>query len=454
MWKQKSLNFIRLQCLSKRFLQRSARRQQYGWKRVDRVGLLRTNIAKRALVMKNCPGFHNQMLWYSTSVPHSMNAKPDNVIRNHAENKATQLTLKEIVEFSSPERFMEFASFIKRELPVRISHRVVELESLPYNLSDMPRFEWKCKCQSHEFSFVINKQNSILKLRNMYQLGFHLIRSLPEPIDNVSLATFVKGVESHFKTLANATEWLAAGITECTIHHPSQASQVRTCKFLNGFLDRFHASRIGTRLLTGQLCALYAQYYDSDGKPKAIKSGKSGALGIIDHNCSPKEVLQWAVDDASRMCHENFGKVPEVNIIDEQHIRFTYIPTHLHYILLELLKNSMRATCEHHKDLDESKLPPIEAIIVGSSASNEVTIKLCDQGGGIPKDNLDKIWLYSYSTVPPKDAKTKATPMAGLGYGLPLSRLHAQYFGGHLGVVSMHGYGTDAFLYLHFLISQ
>ncbi|ETO16775.1 pyruvate dehydrogenase kinase, partial [Reticulomyxa filosa] len=135
--------------------------------------------------------------------------------------------------------------------------------------------------------------------------------------------------------------------------------------------------------------------------------------------------------------------VLEVTILDEQNIRFTYIPTHLHYMLLEVLKNSMRATCEYHKGVEESKLPPIEAIIVRSSASSEVIIKLCDQGGGISKDTLDKIWLYSYSTMPPKDANKNATPMAGLGYGLPLARLHARYFGGHLGVVSMHGYELE-----------
>lgn len=41
--------------------------------------------------------------------------------------------------------------------------------------------------------------------------------------------------------------------------------------------------------------------------------------------------------------------------------------------------------------------------------------------------------------------------MAGLGFGLPLSRLYARYFGGDLMIVNMPGYGVDAFLKLNVL---
>merc|ERR1719477_35603 len=78
---------------------------------------------------------------------------------------------------------------------------------------------------------------------------------------------------------------------------------------------------------------------------------------------------------------------------------------------------------------------------------------------------MEKIWYYSFTTVEP-DRKPEGTaeakphsgggevganPMAGFGYGLPLSRLYARYFGGDLEVISMDGYGTDTFVYLKLL---
>jgi len=42
-------------------------------------------------------------------------------------------------------------------------------------------------------------------------------------------------------------------------------------------------------------------------------------------------------------------------------------------------------------------------------------------------------------------------PMHGLGYGLPLSRLYARYFKGDIKISSVHGYGTDVYVYLQSL---
>jgi pyruvate dehydrogenase kinase 2/3/4 len=42
----------------------------------------------------------------------------------------------------------------------------------------------------------------------------------------------------------------------------------------------------------------------------------------------------------------------------------------------------------------------------------------------------------------------RAAPLAGLGYGLPISRLYSQYFGGDLEIVNRPGQGVDAYIHL------
>ena len=74
---------------------------------------------------------------------------------------------------------------------------------------------------------------------------------------------------------------------------------------------------------------------------------------------------------------------------------------------------------------------------------------------------MKKIWSYLFTTADPSiqqrsvgcddDMNTDHSveaPLAGLGYGLPISRSYARYFGGDVSIMSMEVYGTDAFVHL------
>lgn len=78
-------------------------------------------------------------------------------------------------------------------------------------------------------------------------------------------------------------------------------------------------------------------------------------------------------------------------------------------------------------------------------------LQLSDRGGGIPYEKIDWLFQYMYTTAPqpsPSHCREGSAPLAGYGYGLPLSRLYARYFKGDLVLNSMEGYGTDAVIYL------
>ncbi len=75
--------------------------------------------------------------------------------------------------------------------------------------------------------------------------------------------------------------------------------------------------------------------------------------------------------------------------------------------------------------------------LIVSIASRCAAVAVADEGGGIPRSSLPKIWKYMYTTFPQNFSRVSGdggtpmdfsvnTPLAGLGYGLPLSRLHAR----------------------------
>ena len=73
--------------------------------------------------------------------------------------------------------------------------------------------------------------------------------------------------------------------------------------------------------------------------------------------------------------------------------------------------------------------------------------RISDQGGGIAPEDLTKVWQYGYTTIEHQDSSryqgtsdldpiwatrpesSAQYRMGGLGFGLPMSRLYAEYFG-------------------------
>ncbi|KAK9934128.1 hypothetical protein M0R45_021284 [Rubus argutus] len=334
--------------------------------------------------------------------------------------KQTGVSLRYMMEFGSQptHRYLLIsAQFLHKELPIRIARRAIELETLPYGLSDKP---------------------AVLKVRDWYLDSFRDLRSFPDIKDENDENDFTQMIKAIKVRHNNVVPMMALGVQQLKKGiNPKIIYEDRD--EIHQFLDRFYMSRIGIRMLIGQ----HVELHNPNPPPHCV--------GYIHTKMSPLEVARNASEDARSICFREYGSAPNVNIYGDTDFTFPYVPTHLHLMVFELVKNSLRAVQERFMDSDKVA-PPIRIIV--ADGIEDVTIKVSDEGGGIPRSGLPKIFTYLYSTASNHvDEQTDlgtgdSVTMAGYGYGLPISRLYARYFGGDLQIISMEGYGTDAYLHL------
>jgi pyruvate dehydrogenase kinase 2/3/4 len=93
-------------------------------------------------------------------------------------------------------------------------------------------------------------------------------------------------------------------------------------------------------------------------------------VGLISQHASPRDIALQTISDAAYICTRTHGDAPEVTIHGRTDLTFPYITSHLHYILLELLKNSMRATVEKH---GTDNMPPIRIVIADGEDNEDVS---------------------------------------------------------------------------------
>lgn len=285
------------------------------------------------------------------------------------------------------------------------------------------------------------------------------------------------------QTHANTIPVLARGFLECRKYiSPEEVTK---------FLDEHLRARIGTRLIAEQHIALHLSSQPrSQGKPEGLQALSPTQVGVIDTALRPADVTRHCETFVSEICELKYGVRPTVIINGLPDTQLAHVPTHLEYILTELLKNAFRATIERGKERDPIEVtitaspaspqpsqdasqaaePAPTPVSVGSPSSTDrtipcVTIRIRDRGGGISPETLPNIWAYSFTTFGEDEALDisngnidalnaisgaggDSSSLAGLGYGLPLGRAYAEHFGGAIAVQSLWGWGTDVYLNL------
>lgn len=232
---------------------------------------------------------------------------------------------------------------------------------------------------------------------------------------------------------------------------------------------------------------------------KYYKNSRGEHVGAVCLNTKPALILGEACAQAQNVCKRQFGCVPQVTVNgldadeffnpDNGHLRdatsFPYVDIHLYYIFFEVLKNACKSSIMKARSEDASPEIAI-SLLVGSSMDeeNERCIKIADNGEGMDRPHLQKVWSYFYSTEntpapvlnSPEGAENlfnnSTVPRVSLernsgslnlltvandqshdarvstGLGLPVSRVLARYFGGEIVMNSIPQNGSDVYIYL------
>uniref|UniRef100_A0A9J8ASV2 Protein-serine/threonine kinase n=2 Tax=Cyprinus carpio TaxID=7962 RepID=A0A9J8ASV2_CYPCA len=335
------------------------------------------------------------------------------------------LSMKQFIDFGSENACVKTSfTFLRQELPVRLANIMKEIDLLPDNLLRTP---------------------SVRLVQSWYMQSFQDILEFKDrDVDDEIFTDAVIKIRNRHNDVVPT---MAQGVVE---YKETYGTDPITSQNIQYFLDRFYMSRISIRMLLNQHTLLFGgRIRDNPAHPKQI--------GSIDPNCCVTDVVKDAYENACNLCHRYYMNSPEL-ILEEFNVKgpdkpiaVVYVPSHLYHMVFELFKNAMRATMELHEDAME--YPPVHVQIV--LGHEDLTVKVSDRGGGVPLRKIDRLFTYTYSTAPrPQMDTSRATPLAGFGYGLPISRLYARYFQGDLKLYSMEGFGTDAVIYIRALSTE
>lgn len=375
------------------------------------------------------------------------------VIERLAKKSIQSLTLQSLQKNVStePQALIRNADWIREEMKVRFAHRIWDFHRLPHVVNLNPRihqvYELYCKTFS-EFN------------------SFSSIKSTDQEEE------FAKLLDVAIKDHGIVIDLMREGVNDIRQTCPDLANNV----ILDPFLERLFATRISRRVILEHHLAVRAHAH-GEVPEKQIRE----FAGVVQLQCKPADMIKKVAQQVGQICIQQYGIAPHVKVSGNLETAFAFVPEHLHIILYELLKNSMRATVEFHTlgnslgsmPVSSSDLPPIHAEIF--KGKRDIIIKISDKGGGILPQRLEKIWSYGYSSVADDSAAASnhagnalmemtlmagmsgdvhKTELAGYGFGLPLSRAYARYFGGDIHLQTLFGHGTEAYINLNMVGDQ
>uniref|UniRef100_A0A8C9YU79 Protein-serine/threonine kinase n=1 Tax=Sander lucioperca TaxID=283035 RepID=A0A8C9YU79_SANLU len=358
-------------------------------------------------------------------------------VERFAKFSPSPLSMKQFIDFGSANACEKTSFvFLRQELPVRLANIMKEIDFLPDKLLGTPSLKLLISWYSQ----------SLLEIVDFLE---------KDPDNKDVLTNFTQTLVNVRNRHNNVVPTMAQGVVE---YKEAFGVDPVTNQNVQYFLDRFYMSRISTRMLMNQ----HTLIFEGSVNPAHPKH-----IGSIDPSCDVVEVVKDAYETSKMLCEQYYLTSPDMEITEvnctvpnkpeNQTYCILFVTTFLfaHFcnpLCMFFCQNAMRATVETHETA--LTLPPIKVRV--SLGTEDLTIKMSDRGGGVPLRKIERLFSYMYSTAPSPVHidNSRNAPLAGFGYGLPISRLYAKYFQGDLQLYSMEGYGTSAVIYLKALSSE
>eukprot|EP00056_Hartaetosiga_gracilis_P007306 m.106673 g.106673 ORF g.106673 m.106673 type:complete len:440 (-) comp12677_c0_seq6:1442-2761(-) len=355
----------------------------------------------------------------------------DERFRRYGNKPLYTFTIGDLVKFEQKHKndrkllLLRSGAFLREALPVRLARRILDIYSLPYICGTNPHIQ---------------------AILNTYIDLFDMFTSFP-PITTIEEEKeFVTILKDNLDRARPLLPRLAKASNELAPHMDKNR--------LSEFVTLMIKSRIGRRVLAEQHIELHRQYFN----PRDSNVDDIGAVTMnLDAIAIAKEVFARVQD----ICRSSYGIAPQLKVVTSTDVKLPYLKSHLEYMFLELFKNATRATIEHFiAQGSEGDLPPVK--LEAFPIRTRTTFCISDNGGGIPSEIENSVMEYSFTTVgSAKSAKKSdsnvighalsSNPMAGEGFGLPMTKTYAQYFGGDLTFENIHHHGVQFFLRLKHL---
>lgn len=336
----------------------------------------------------------------------------DPKILKFAQAKAQPIKLHDLVKYrNSPGRqpplpdLLDNAKYLISELTERMAKRLDHLRTLP---------------------LIVVLNPHISEVYAKYYNSFAVVSTLEPPKTAEENEEFVGVLGKMMAEHEDVVPILSMGL--------AQTRETLGLDRINQFLWDHLQARIGSRLIT--------QHHIQLTNPVG-----PNFVGCIQTDLSPGKMCEKVVETINGLTHIQFGFTPFIKIDMGYEVEIAYPPEHLEYMLTELLKNAFMAHCSSGEQVAD--MSPITVTVIKSGQG--VIVRLRDRGGGIQPENEEDVFKFAYTTVDREGeglVEGVDSSLGGLGFGLPLSKAYAEFFGGSLQLQSYHGWGTDVYLTL------